>query len=206
MPERTECPTPVIFEDKPGLNNTHEEKDSELEKHLEYQYFFSINEEPIHSTATYNSADSFLNAFLQGKEPALIFRSTAYQNNCQIRLSQIFPLYFPFGRGDRKEENRQNLVSKIEAIKHYLRLSLLQFQKPDFMLVLGQFLFRKLSIQCASVRCMSKAGSDGITLGESFCAITDEEILKMSKASNLKQSSLQCNDTLSTSLLHTVKT
>ena len=48
-------------------------------------------------------------------------------------------------------------------------------------------------------------GSDGITLGESFCAITDEEILKMSKASNLKQSSLQCNDTLSTSLLHTVK-
>ena len=27
MPERTECPTPIIFEDKPGVNNTDEEKD-----------------------------------------------------------------------------------------------------------------------------------------------------------------------------------
>ena len=153
---------------------------------MEYQYFFPSHEEPNHSTATYNSADSCLNVFLQGKEPTLIFSSTAYQNDWQIRLSKIFPLPFPFGRGDIKEENRQNPVSKIEAIKHYLCLSLPQFQKPDFILVLGHILFRKLALQSTSVRYMSKAGSDGITLGESFCAITDEEILKMSKAPNLK--------------------
>ena len=77
MLERTECPTPIIFEDKPGVSNTDEEKDPELERHLEYQYFFPSHEELTHSTATYNSADSFLNAFLQGKEPTLIFSSTA---------------------------------------------------------------------------------------------------------------------------------
>ena len=43
MPDLIECPTPIIFEDEPNTNNTDNSEDPEIEKHLEFQYFFPSN-------------------------------------------------------------------------------------------------------------------------------------------------------------------
>ena len=51
-------------------------------------------------------------------------------------------------------------------MRHYLRLSLPHFQKPDFILVLDHMLFRKKVFRSAFIKCMSKTGEDSITLGE----------------------------------------
>jgi hypothetical protein len=206
MPDITQRPTPIIFEDEPNTNNTDESEDPEIEKHLEFQYFFPSHEEPNRATATFSSEEEFLNAYMQGKEPTLVFSSTAYQNDWQLSLSKLFPLYFPFGMGDMKDEDRANRVSEVEAMKHYLRLSLPQFQKPDFILVLGHILFRKLAFQSASVRCMSKAGEDGISLGEAFSNVTDDQIMNMAKTSKMRELFSAGQETLPGRLLHTVKT
>ena len=66
---------------------------------------------------------------MQEMEPTLVFSSTAYQNDWLLTLSRLFPLYFPFGVGDMKDDSRANKVSEVEAMKHYLRLSLPHFQK-----------------------------------------------------------------------------
>jgi hypothetical protein len=206
MPDISQCPTPIIFEDEADTNNTDESGNPDIEKHVEFQYFFPSHEEPNRSTATFSSEEEFLNAFMQGKEPTLVFSSTAYQNDWQLTLSRLFPLYFPFGVGDMKDDSRANRVSEVEAMKHYLRLSLPQFQKPDFILVLGHILFRKLAFQSASVRCMSKAGNDGITLGEAFSNVTDDQIMNMAKASQVRDLFSEGGDMVPATLLHTVKT
>ena len=75
------------FEDEPNMNNTDESEDPEIEKHLEFRYFFLSNEEPNRSTATFCSEEEFLNAYMQGKEQMLVFSSTAYQNDWQLSLT-----------------------------------------------------------------------------------------------------------------------
>ena len=139
---------------------------------------------------------------MEGKEPTLVFSSNASKNDWNLCLTKIFPLYFPFGTGGIKEK-RKNAVSDIECMKHYLRLSLPQFQKPDFVLVLGHILFRKQVFRSAFIKCISKAGSDGITLGERFSRITDKKILHFAEAPNLQECRLGGNE--ASSLLHTVK-
>jgi hypothetical protein len=47
MPDITQRPTPIIFEDEPNTNNTDESEDPEIEKHLEFQYFFRVMRSPI---------------------------------------------------------------------------------------------------------------------------------------------------------------
>ena len=78
MPDITQCPTPIIFEDEADMNNTDESENPDIEKHVEFQYFFPSHEEPNRSTATFSSEEEFLNAFMQGKEPTLVFSSTAH--------------------------------------------------------------------------------------------------------------------------------
>ena len=46
MPEITQCPTRIIFEDQLDKNNTDESEDPEIEKHVEFQYFFQVTRSP----------------------------------------------------------------------------------------------------------------------------------------------------------------
>jgi len=202
LPEMSQCPTPILFEDEPDINNTDDSEDVELEKELNYHYWFPSNGEPNKSTATFHTQDEFMKAYMAGSEPTLVFSSNSNKNDWELTLPEVFPLYFPYGTGGIKEK-RRNGVSEIECMRHYLRLSLPQFQKPDFILVLGHMLFRKLAFRSAFVRCMSKAGNDGITLGEKFSSITDDQMLHLAEAPNLTEGSII--DSQGSSLLHTIK-
>ena len=131
-----------------------------------------------------------------------MFSSNNNKNDWELCLTHIFPLYFPYGTGKIKEK-RKNAVSELECMKHYLRLSLPQFQKADFILVLGHMLFRKQVFNSAFVRCMAKTGEDGITLGEKFSRVTDQEMLRFAEVPNL-QNGITERDTASC-MLHTIK-
>ena len=202
MPEMSSCPTPMMFEDEPDANNTDESEDLVVESHVDYHYWFPSNGEPTKSTATYHSQEDFMKAYMEGKEPTLVFSSNNNKNDWELCLTQIFPLYFPYGVGKIKEK-RKNPVSELECMRHYLRLSLPQFQKADFILVLGHMLFRKQVFRSAFVRCMSKTGEDGITLGEKFSRVTDQEMLLFAEVPNLQEGNAE-RDTAS-SMLHTIK-
>ena len=55
LPEISQCPTPILFEDEPDINNTDDSEDVELEKELNYHYWFPSNGEPTKSTATFHA-------------------------------------------------------------------------------------------------------------------------------------------------------
>ena len=55
MPDIPQCPTPIVFEDEADVNNTDESGNPDIEKHVEFQYFFPSHEEPNRSTATFSS-------------------------------------------------------------------------------------------------------------------------------------------------------
>ena len=103
----------------------------------------------------------------------------------------------------RNKNKKKNTISDIECMRHYLRLSPPQFQKPDFILDLGHILFRKQVFRSAFIKCMPKTGSDGITLGERFSCITDQEILYFAEAPNFQEGRPGGNE--ASALLHTVK-
>jgi hypothetical protein len=65
MPEISECPSPIIFQDEPGPNNTDNPENPAIENHLDFQYFFLSHEEPNHSTGTFSSEKEFLEAFMK---------------------------------------------------------------------------------------------------------------------------------------------
>jgi hypothetical protein len=187
-PQWSECPKPVFFDNNEGVNNTDEEGNPQIEKTMDFQYFFPSNGEPTERTATFNSDEEFLKAYFADRQPSMIFTSKNSLRDYELSLADVFPLYFPFGTGSIRGEKRTNAVSDIECLRHYLRLSLPQFQKADFILVVSQMLFRAEAFRSASVRCMSKTVTDGQNLGEKFSMITDSQIINISHLEHLQSS------------------
>jgi hypothetical protein len=153
---------------------------------MDFQYFFPSNGEPTERTATFNSDEEFLKAYFADRQPSMIFTSKNSLRDYELSLADVFPLYFPLGTGSIRGEKRTNAVSDIECLRHYLRLSLPQFQKADFILVVSQMLFRAEAFRSASVRCMSKTVTDGQNLGEKFSMISDSQIINVSHLEHLQ--------------------
>ena len=150
MASMDNCPKPQIVEDPPTQNNTDQPGNSNVEKFVQFQYWFPSLGEPNTNTCTFNTEEEFLRAVLTAKEPTLIYTNSKTENDWSLSLPKIFPLYFPYGVGGIKE-GRANKVSDIECMRHYLRLSLPQFQKADFILVLCQMYLRRAAFQSAYV-------------------------------------------------------
>jgi hypothetical protein len=104
-----------MFEDEADANNTDEPENPDLESHVDYHYWFPSNGEPTKTTATYHTQQDFMKAYMEGKEPTLVFSSNANKNDWELCLTKIFPLYFPFGTGGIKGNKRKNLYPKLSA-------------------------------------------------------------------------------------------
>ena len=68
----------------------------------------------------------------------------------ELRLEWIFPIVFPFGVGGPKM-NRPTQISEIECLKHYLRISLPQFMRGNFILVVLHMFNRIKSFRCGII-------------------------------------------------------
>ncbi len=139
LAEIENCPNPIIFGDEVEIE---EAANPEVEKQLDFQYWFPSVGEPKNTTSTFHSQSEFIDALLKSKEPTMIFYSSNFQTDYKLILPIVFPLYFPFGTGGI-EEFRRTKVSVEECLKHYLKISCPQFLKADIILVIGHMFFRK---------------------------------------------------------------
>ena len=88
----------------------------------------------------------------------------------------MFPIQFPFGLGGLEMKKPTN-ISEEECLRHYMNLSLPQFHRQDFILVLLGMYHRLKSFQTGMIQCKSKM-RNGISFAEVISNLTKEDILK----------------------------
>ena len=96
---------------------------------------FASRNEPTKSTGPFQSEKDFIFSHLRGQKPTLLFRRGDTVGGHRIKLIDLFPLIFPYGRGG-PEERRAIRVSKAAVLQHYSRIALPQMQTSHFLLVL----------------------------------------------------------------------
>eukprot|EP00957_Ditylum_brightwellii_P038214 2888659-Ditylum_brightwellii.AAC.1 len=90
-------------------------------------------------------------------------------------LENVFPIQFPFGLGG-PTQRRPTAVSKEVALQHYTRLSLKQFMRGDFLLVVLHMMNRIRSFTTGLVTCRSLGLGGDLTFAESISTLTDQQI------------------------------
>jgi hypothetical protein len=138
LAEIESCPNPIIFGDDVV---TEEALNPEVEKQLDFQYWFSSVGEPANTISPFSKSE-FIDVLLKAKEPTMIFCSSNYQPDYKLTLPSVFPLHSLFG-ADGIEEFRRTKVSVEKCFKHYLKISCPQFKKSDITLVIGHLFFWK---------------------------------------------------------------
>ena len=108
--------------------------------------------------------------------PTSFFYIGNYGNSRSIPIENILPLQFPFGIGCFSDK-RPKQVPKIELMKRYPKLSLLQFQRHDFILVNMGMYQRRKTFQCAIMSCKATSNLTGCDLfAEVISLITQKDI------------------------------
>jgi len=169
----SECPMPNIIADEDTPNNTDEEHDPDLEKKFAGASFhFTSNYEPQEDTGVYETNQQFVKAMLDRTMPTLLVNGGNYSDLRELLLENIAPMQFPFGQGGPKSDRRTH-ISPGECYRHYCKLSLPQFMRGDFILILNHMYNRQRSFQTASIRC--KSISFGSTLAEKLSKLKKKD-------------------------------
>ena len=156
-------------------NNTDESDPSseKVEKSFEGSRFtFAPANQPTENTGSFTNEKDFIFSLLQEKEPTLIFHGGDRVGSHNIKLEEMFPVQFPFGIGGLGK--RPTRVRPHEVLRHFARLSLPQFHRADFILVIYAMYQRAKSFQNSILTCRSSL--DSTTLGEKLSTVTEEEI------------------------------
>lgn len=180
-----ECPQPVVLEDKATEHNTDIEVDPIKEQHFEGGsfYFSSASAPTVTSTGTFDSSGEFAMAMLNNTTPTALVYGGHYANQREILLQDLMVVQFPFGRGGPKD-TRPTHVSMEAALSHYLRLSLSQFMRGDFILVVCHMMTRLQSFASGIVK--AKSTFKGVNLAERVSTLTPEDIKKAAQYKQLK--------------------
>eukprot|EP00984_Skeletonema_dohrnii_P018817 scaffold8892_cov117-Skeletonema_dohrnii-CCMP3373.AAC.2 len=80
--------------------------------------------------------------------PTLLVTGSNYADLRELLLENIAPMQFPFGQGGPKEKWRTH-ISVVECYRHYCRLSLPEFFRGDFLLILNHMFNRQRSYETA---------------------------------------------------------
>mmetsp|Transcript_8806 Transcript_8806/g.14245 ORF Transcript_8806/g.14245 Transcript_8806/m.14245 type:complete len:508 (-) Transcript_8806:717-2240(-) len=171
-----ECPTPTILEDDANDNNTDDTQNPGVEQ--EYQgstYTFTTSNDPSKNMGTNRSPQEFTLSMMNRSSPLLLVRGGNYTNAKELMLENVFPIQFPFGLGG-PTQRRPTVISKEVALQHYTRLSLKQFMKGDFLLVVLHMMNRIRSFTTGLVTCRSLGLGGDLTSAESISTLTDQQI------------------------------
>ena len=164
----------------PNEHNTDNKENEAIENTFEGgRFYFPSAHEPVSETGTYGTQQAFATAIIKGTVPTLLFHGRDFACSRQTPIQSIFPIQFPYGLGG-VHEKRKNKVSEIECLRHYLRLSLPQFQRPDFILVVLGMYHRIKSFTSGLVKCKSLLR--GKTLAEQVASLSESDIKKQSKS------------------------
>ena len=150
----TECPTPVVIEDKETLNNTDDPVDEEVESRYEGATFHFSSSTPTDDTGTCETNEKFTLSMLRQTAPTLLVHGGNYANLRELKLENVCAVQFPWGLGGPKmNKERKNRVSAEECYRYYSRLSLNQMMKADFLLVLNHMNNRARTFTTALTKC-----------------------------------------------------
>ena len=120
---------------------------------------------------------------LKGTTPTLLFHGGDYESTQNIHIEDVFPVVFPFGIGG-VQGPRENAVSPLECFKHYMRLSLPQTKRPDFILAVCSMYHSIKSFNTGFIICKSLLR--GQTLAEQVSKLTADDITNAAKNVNMK--------------------
>ena len=173
-----ECPDPVvILQDEETQNNTDESVDPSVECRLEGKTYYFSNEShnPNEGTSVFDSNQQFLEAMLDRNAPTMLMYGGSYLKAHEIDLVDVFPIQFPFGLGGPVGPIERKVPVSLEAcLEHYMRLSLNQFMRPDFILVCYHLWCRNASYKTGLIKC--KSDYQGKALAEKISQLSVEDI------------------------------
>ena len=171
-----EAPSPVPLSGFSSTqNNTDQSNPStaNLEKSFEGSRFtFAPANQPTENTGTCTNESDFIFSLLQEKEPTLIFHGGDRIGSHKVKLENMFPIQFPFGIGGLQK--RPTHVAPQEILRHYARLSLPQFHRADFILVIYAMYQRAQCFSNSIITCRSKL--DSSTLGDKLSTVTHDKL------------------------------
>ena len=176
-----EAPSPVPLGGFHQTQNNTDESDvnaKDLEDSFDGSRFtFAPANQPESNTGCCTNEKEFIFSLLREKEPTLIFKGGDRIGSHQIKLEEMFPVQFPFGVGGL--DKRPTKVSPQETMRHYARISLPQFQRADFILVLYAMFQRAQTFQKSIITCQSKLSLSA--LGDKLSTITKEQLDSVTK-------------------------
>jgi hypothetical protein len=179
-----ECPDPVaIIQNEDKQNNTDESEDPTIECRIEGKtyYFSNVDQRPNNESSVYDHNQQFLHAMLDNTAPVMLMYGGSYLKSHEINLEDVFPIQFPFGTGGPDlGVSRKNPVSIEECLRHYCRLSLKQFMRPDFILVCYHILCRDASFKTGVIKC--KSNYQGRSLTEKISQMSVQDVKEASVA------------------------
>jgi SHAQKYF class myb-like DNA-binding protein len=183
IPLPTECPRPIIIEDRESKYNTDEPGNKDIEKEFEEgTCFFPTVGDPDATTYEFKTSQEFAMSILRNHSaPTMIASGGNYARNSEMLLENVRPIQFPFGNGGPSTP-RRNPISQEECLKHYVQLSLPQFMRADFVLLVRAMLDRKITYNTARFQCNSlsnEVGPDGKkrSLAEEISTMKEEDLV-----------------------------
>ena len=185
-----ECPDPIAYiEDEETENNTDTSENPFVEETMgnNTYYFSSGSQNPQPNMSVYNKSEDFIHEMLDNAgDPTMLMYGGSYLKSHEIRLEDAFPVQFPFGvGGPNMGVDRRVKVSTESCLKHYMRLSLNQFMRADFILVCYQMLCRSASFTTGLIKCRSNY--QGTCVGEKLSKLSIEDM----KLASTRLTSLQ---------------
>ena len=171
-----ECPDPiVILQDDENTNNTDDSVDEGLElKFGQKKFFFSSgSQNPTEDASVFDNSAEFLQSIMENNTPTMLMYGGNYVKGHEMRLEDAFPIQFPFGIGGL-HSSRRVPVSAQCCLQHYMRLSLNQFMRAEFILVCYQLLCRSKSYTTGVIKCRSDC--NGVQLAEKLSRLTVNEL------------------------------
>ena len=192
-----ECPDFIAFlRDEDSENNTDETVDNHLECKIEGKtYYFSDHvNNPNADTSIFDRTPQFVKSMLENSTPTMLMYGGSYLKSHEIYLEDVFPIQFPFGLGGPHPDHKRKVpVSEEACLRHYMRLSLSQFMKPDFILVCYHLYVRAASYTTGLIKC--KSDYKGRSLAEK---ISELSIADVERAANDMSDQQSNNEPIST--------
>lgn len=171
-------------------------------------YFSNEPQKPTESNSVYDNNNQFINAMLDKTAPTMLMYGGSYLRGHEVELEDAFPMQFPFGLGSPNHQGvkRKVPVSFEECLRHYMRLSMNQFMRPDFILVCYHLLCRHASYKTGIIKC--KTQFKGKSLAEKISQMTVHDIKKAAtELSSQQQNNEKCvTSTTASSFLKSVST
>ena len=173
-----ECPEINLIEEPGSNHNTDEDGDPEIEKQYEGSvYYFTSSNDPNTETSVYKTTKSLALALLERRAaPTLVIQGgNLAQHKQSSQLENVVLIQFPFGSGGPTLKRRTKISDEV-LLRHYLRLSLPQFMRSEFVLLANHMLNRILSYKSALLKCRPIIDDNGTAMGVEIAKMSVEDV------------------------------